>query len=145
MITRAIVEELINAHQVKVRIPIFDASKDASLNTDPASLCVATICTLPNFLINVQVGDVLFVGFEDNTTYKAVVLGYLSRNNQSDTLTDIEVKDLFCEGRCSLSSNTSIGEISPSELAQLKGVRDNLQNQIDLLSEKLENLRASLS
>lgn len=139
MITRAIVEEVINPHQVKVRIPIFDASEQSSLHTNSKALNIATVCTLPNFLLNIQVGDVLFVGFEDNTSYKTVVLGYLSRSNQTATLSDIHVNSLIADGVCQLSSNTSIGDVLPLEIKTLKGAKDSLQNQIDLLKEDLQN------
>ena len=79
MITKAIVEEVLTPYQVRVRIPILDRVSSSELSTPTEELNIATICSLPNCYINVQKGDIVFVGFEDNTYRKAVILGHLSR------------------------------------------------------------------
>ena len=79
MITKAIVEEIVSPYQVKIRIPLLDRVESSPMSTNTSDLNTATICSLPNCYMNVQVGDVVFVGFEDNTYYKAVVLGHLCR------------------------------------------------------------------
>ena len=47
MITRAIVEELIDENQVRVRIPIIHRSKEDTAGTPRQELPIASICTLP--------------------------------------------------------------------------------------------------
>lgn len=140
MITKAIVEQIMSPYEVKVRIPLLDRTTMSSLSTSTENLNLATICTLPNCYTNIQVGDVVFVGFEDNTYYKAVVLGHLAREAMSDTYADVIFNSIDVRETVRLSSDTSIGEVTSSNISQLQGARDNLQKQIDNLQEQLDKL-----
>lgn len=142
MITKAIVEELINPYQVRVRVPRLDGVLESPVHTAKEDLTIATICTLPNCYLNVQVGDIVFVAYEDNTERKLVILGHLSREaSQSTTASDVlfnrlEVRDEFrCTDKCTIGE-----DITYTELKTLSGVKDNLQKQIDLLEQKIEQL-----
>ena len=140
MITKGIIEELISPYEVKVRIPTLDRVTTSSLATSTENLNIATICTLPNCYINLQVGDVVFVGFEDNTYYKAVILGHLSRE-AAQPYVDITVGNFIAKTSVTLPRATTIGTISSEELQSLKGAKDNLQNQIDNILERLEIIK----
>lgn len=140
MITKAIVEEIISPYQVRIRIPLFNRTVDSALATKTEELNIATICTLPNCYVNLQVGDVVFVGFEDNTTYRAVVLGHLSREAASSTCADLVLNSLIVNGSTQLSSSTSIGNVNSTELSCLQGVTDNIQRQLDSLKEQQRRL-----
>ena len=59
MITRAIVEEIVSPYQVKVRIPLLDRAESSPMSTKKEDLNIATICSLPNCYVNMQVGDVV--------------------------------------------------------------------------------------
>lgn len=131
MITKGFIEEIVSPYEVRVRIPTLDRSLTSSIATATEDLNIATICTLPNCYVNLQVGDVVFVGFEDNTYYKAVILGHLCRDEASTTYADLIL------GNLTVKNGFKIGDITQSEISQLVGVRDNLQKQIDNLSEKL--------
>lgn len=137
MITKGIIEEIISPYEVRVRVPTLDRSLTSSIATATENLNIATICTLPNCYVNLQVGDVVFVGFEDNTYYKAVILGHLCRE-ESTTYADLILGNLTVKNGC------KIGDVTQSEISQLVGVRDNLQKQIDNLSEKLELIQQKL-
>lgn len=139
MITRAIVEELLTPHQVRVRIPLFDGAPDEALSSRTPELSVATVCTLPSCYVNLQVGDVVFVAFEDRTLSKVVVIGHLSRD-ATNTCVDIRVNALSVNSTAALPATTSIGEISKEEIYALKGASDNLQAQITNLRERLDIL-----
>lgn len=138
MITKGIVEEIISPYEVRVRIPILDRSPTSSIATSTENLNIATICALPNCYINLQVGDVVFVGFEDNTYYKAVILGHLCREASSTTYADLIL------GNLTVKDSVRLGEVTQFEINQLIGVRDNLQNQIDNLSEKIDLIQQKL-
>lgn len=140
MITKAIVEQVLSPYQVKLRIPLFNKADSTTLATDTSDLTVATICSIPNCYINFQVGDVVFVGFEDNTYYKAVILGHLSRKAMSDTYSDVVFRTLDVKGEAKLSSQTSIGDVSPHNIRCLERVKYNLQDQIDEINLKLSSL-----
>ena len=145
MITKGIVEEIISPNEVRVRIPIFDRARDTSMSTKNSDLTVASICSLPNCYNFVQVGDVVFVGFEDNTTYRAIILGHLLTNNEHNTSEmRMNLNKLCVEGEARLSSETSIGQVTSTELGMLAGLTDNIQKQLDLLNTKIELIEKML-
>lgn len=145
MITKAFIEEIVSPYEVKIRIPILDRSTASSLSTSKDNLNTATICTLPNCYVNLQVGDVVFVGFEDNTYYKAVVLGHLSREAMTNTYADVTFNSLKSLGTTVLSESTTIGEVSPTNINHLKGSSDNIQKQLNSLLERIELLEEQLA
>ena len=139
MITKAIVEEVLTPYQVRVRIPILDRVSSSELSTPTEELNIATICSLPNCYINVQKGDIVFVGFEDNTYRKAVILGHLSRE-ACITYSDINLNSLVVNSEAKLPVTTHIGDVQPHQLAMLKGLTDNIQKQLDSLKEQQDRL-----
>ena len=145
MITKGIIEEIISPYEVRVRIPTLDRDKSSSVCTSTENLNIATICTLPNCYVNLQIGDVVFVGFEDNTYYKAVILGHLCREAQSTTYADINIGNIAVKYSAKLPSETHIGDLRSTELHQLLGVKDNVQKQIDMLMDKVDLLEEKLS
>lgn len=140
MITKAIVEEIVTPYKVRIRIPLLDQITSAAGKTNLEDLNTATICSLPNCYINVQVGDVVFVAFEDNTLYKAVILGHLSREAMTNTYADVTFGRLLVNSGATLPDATQIGEVTSSEIAHLTGLRDNIQRQIDYLKELIDGL-----
>lgn len=145
MITKAIVEEIVSPYQAKVRIPVIDRAQHSSLSASTEDLNVATICTLPNCYLNIQVGDIVFVGFEDNTYYKAVILGHLCRKDAYDSYADAILGNLVVKSSAELPAETSIGTVSKLELAALQGIRDNIQKQLDSLKEQQDRILSVLS
>lgn len=144
MITKGIIEEIVSPYEVKVRIPILDRSTTSSLSTSTENLNTATICSLPNCYINLQIGDVVFVGFEDNTYYKAVILGHLCRESDTLPYADVTLGALKAKRSARLPQETYIGSVTATELQHLTGLRDNLQRQIDNLTDKLDKLQLKL-
>ena len=142
MLTKGIVEEVISPHQVRVRLPVLNGFQDTGIATDTEELNIATVCTLPNCYVNLQVGDVVFVGFEDNTHYKAVVLGHLSREIQTSTYVDLTVSSLTALGNVRLPATTQIGEVTAQEIACLSGIVGNIQKHIELLESRLTKLES---
>ena len=137
MITKAIVEEIISPYQVKIRIPTLDKAEHSPLSTSAADLNTATICSLPNCYINVQVGDVVFVGFEDNTYYRAVILGHLCREAMSESYADVTFGNIAVRASAELPNDTRIGELSYEQLQALSGIKENIQKQIDSIKEDI--------
>ena len=145
MITRAIVEQIISPYEVRIRIPLLDGASYSPLSTKNNSLNNATICSLPNCYPNIQVGDVVFVGFEDNTYYKAVILGHLSREAMTETYADVSLGNVDIKTSASLPRDTTIHEIGYAELSCLSGVKDNLQKQIDALQQEISRIYDQLN
>lgn len=137
MITKAIVEEVLSPYKVKIRIPLFDRAESTALATDTKNLNTATICSLPNCYTNVQVGDVVFVGFEDNTYYKAVILGHLCCSAASNSYADATFGSLTAVRNAVMPKDTTIGNITSSEISCLSGVSENIQKQINDLKDQI--------
>lgn len=139
MITKAIVEEVLSPYQVRIRIPLLDRASHTPLATKTENLNTATICTLPNCYINVQVGDIVFVAFEDNTSYKAVILGHLSKE-ATTSYADLILNNLTVMTSTHLSNDTYIGNITPTQLLYLSDITDSVQGQLDSLKQNQERL-----
>lgn len=135
MITKGIIEELLSPYEARVRIPTRDKAKDSQGATQTQDLSVACICTLPSCYVNLQVGDIVFIGFEDNTTYKAVILGHLCKETSS-THANIILKQLQVTDTAKLPSDTTIGDVSSTQIQFLKNATEDIQKQIDSLKEQ---------
>ena len=134
MITKGIVEEL-KGYQAKVRLPIYDGLANTKNATSNENLSYATVCITTNLNNSLNVGDIVYVSFEDNDKGKPVIFGQLYKE-EMNTLADIKlnsanINQLTVNKNASLPQNTSIGSISSKEIAALSGIKDNIQNQID--------------
>lgn len=144
MITRGIVEEIVDKYNVKVRLPLLDGATKGSTRKTTSELRTMVICTLPRVDLNLQVGDVVFVAFEDRTETRAVILGCLFRENPTSTKASIQASTIRVENGATLPLYTQIGEVTYEEIQRLHGVRDNLQKQIDALVDRIEIIEAKL-
>lgn len=136
MITRGIVEEIVSPYKARVRVPLLNSISSEGLSTSTELLNVATICTLPHCYLNLQVGDVVFIGFEDKAYQKAVVLGHLSREAMTDTYADMTLGNLIVRTSTTLPKDTCVGNVTSTELGHLSGVTANIQKQLDYLTEQ---------
>ena len=144
MITKAIIEEILSPYEVRVRIPSIDRVATDSVHTPTKDLNIATVCTLPNCYLNVQVGDIVFIAFEDNTERKAVILGHLLREAMSDSYVDIIAGDLDVRRSFTTSADVNIGGITYSELSSLQGMNGRIKDELELLQGQIEDLKHSL-
>lgn len=154
MITRAVVEMVSvdrwdtdtrgNTYPVygsiKVRIPIFHGAKGSMMAAQTNDLPDASICVLPNELPNIQVGDIVFVGFEDHDASKPVILGYLYGSSPYTTKCSLSADSLRVETQTELGANTYIGQVSPNEIECLKGLVGSVQGQLNQLSDRITAL-----
>ena len=141
MITKAIVEAIVNAYSFRVRIPVINRSKDAAFHTPTEELYISSICTVAGCIPNVRVGDIVYVSFEDNDLSKPVILGYLYKDSYGDTLCDFNIGNLTVDGSTTLSSDTHIGDVTPNEISYLQGAKSNIQWQLDLHEKDIEFLK----
>ena len=131
MITKAIVEQIIDSSSVNVRIPVLDKIEDASTGVPLGSCQIAHICSLPNIEYNFNIGDIVFVDFEDNNMDNPVIIGYLY--GVSDSKVDGTVESILVRSCAKLPSSIQIGEVTEDELSCLVGIKTNIQNSINLL------------
>lgn len=135
MITKAIIEQVVNKFQYRVRIPIFDRINDAPQHTNFNELAIATACVPKGINNTLNVGDIVFVGFEDNSASSPIILGQLYREalikeNQSFlNITDINIQDT-----ANLPIATTIGNYNLF----------NCLEKINTLEETVKNLEAQI-
>ena len=129
MITKAVIEQILNKHSVRIRIPILDKVINASTGIPVDNYQTASECVLPNFCYNFNIGDIVFIDFEENNMDSPVILGYLT--NTSKQRTDGTLLSINVEGGSVLPADTSIGNVTKKELSFLKDTNTNIQNSID--------------
>ncbi len=135
MVTRGIVEKLLDRYTIKVRMPLLNRMKQNSSSILSDDLNEAVVSVPPNFDPNINVGDVVFVAFEDNNFGKPVVIGYLYRSNMTPTYGDIILNSINVKIAANLSADTTIGDVSSTNISYLKGVTSNIQGQLDSLKD----------
>ena len=145
MITKAIVEKVIDNYNIRVRVPSLDRTYQSSVYTNNEDLNVAIVCTLPGCDPNIKGGDVVFVSLEETEEDRAVILGYLYRTKKTETLCDMLLSKLNVANVAVLPEDTTIGNVSSFELQQLSGIRGNVQLQITQLQEQVARLTQLIS
>lgn len=140
MITKAIVESIVDRYTIKVRIPRLDRTENSSIRTPTEYLNEAIVCTLANYDPNIRVGDIVFVALDDQNEDEVIILGYLYREKRTETYADIILGDLNVKTRATLPNETFIGNINPIEISYLQGSKENLQQQINYLKTQVEEL-----
>lgn len=131
-LTKGVVEQIVDPYTVKVRLPIFNKSSDAPQSTPTNELYDAKSCVIPNCNPNYQVGDIVYVTFEDNDIGKPVILGMLYSSKPTSTYPDFKIGNLESKYKTELCSDTSIGSITSKQVNYLKNLRENIQTQFDI-------------
>lgn len=85
MVTKAIVEEVVSDNSVRVRIPLIHKISTSALATPFSELPIASICTTPGIHHVYQVGDIIYVSYENNISSNIVVLGELQVNFDTES------------------------------------------------------------
>ena len=142
MIYKAIVEEILDAYSIRVRIPKLDRVKSDGMHTNSSDLRIAIISSIPNCNCNFQVGDIVLVYVDDDCT---IIIGYLFKAGISTTLADIKLSSVDIINEAKLPLNTNIGEVTYLDLCKLKGTKDNVQKQINSLVEIINQLQEKIT
>lgn len=144
MITKAIIEKIISNRSYKVRIPILDKIQSASLSND--SLQTAYVSSQLNNGMNLTVGDIVFIDFEDNSHFSPVILGTLYTSNNLKSNPDIDFNSLEVSNSATLPSDVFIGDdITYENIVCLKNSEKNIQLQLDELLNSLEEYKEKLN
>lgn len=145
MIARGIVEKIYEPNKVAVRVPVFDKSSTSNGKTPTDQLGVASICVLPNCIPNVRVGDVVYVGFENNDVSSPVILGYMYLDKEYETQQGLYADSISVRSGAVLPNNTTIGDVTAKEISYLKGLNSNLQLQINYLLDEVRKLKEAIN
>lgn len=145
MITKAIVEKVIDRYNIRIRVPSLDRTYQSNVHKNNEDLDVAIVCTLPGCDPNIKVGDIVFVSLEKTEEDRAVILGYLYRTKQTETYCDMILSKLNVRDEAILPQNTMIGDITSYEVKQLSGATGNIQAQINQLKNEVDRLRSIVS
>lgn len=89
MLQKGIIETIENKYTAKVRIPKYDKIVSDATSTKTEDLATGIICTLPGMNITYSEGDVVLVDFENDELSKPVILGLLYREEESDSILEI--------------------------------------------------------
>ncbi len=135
MVTKGIVEEIVSANEVKVRMPVYDKIASNGTGTGSDNEAIASICCFPNVDISINVGDIVYLGFEDNNRQKPIVLGYLNGSFDSNRYTSVSLSSLKVNNRVQFPIDTSIGDVSYTEIEKLKNLTTNIQEYLNKLND----------
>lgn len=131
MITKGIIREIIG-NKFIVSVPALGQLED-NLNIDVDSLPIAQISLQPGNKPNYIVGDIVYVGIEDNNLFKPIILGLVSDKN---SCTDTNVGQLNVQVEATLPFDTTIDKIHIGQLVdkldatliQLTEICNNIMN-----------------
>lgn len=143
MVTKGIITEIINKYQARVRIPIYNKAEESPTATPNEELSIGPVNTLPGISPNISVGDVVIIAFEQDIYTDPVILGLLYTENSSRGFSDIQAGELSVVSEATLPSKTTIGDVTGDQIYSLKDIKGNVQNQLDLLSDKLSEITES--
>lgn len=146
MITRAIIEEVVDLFSYRVRIPIFDRIESATHHTSFENLLIAKASVSKGSNNQFQKGDVVFVAFENNDLGSPVIIGHLYRNAllQDQLGPIIEATNLTITGKASLPITTTIGDLSYNQLFYLSNVESDIQAQINDVQAQINDVESDV-
>lgn len=141
MISRAIIESKIDINHFRVRVPTLNKSNSSIGSTPTNELAIATVCAIPGYNPSFNIGDTIFVEFEENDFSRPVILGKIYNETHSkSSASDGNLDSIKVNVNAQLPSDTSIGSIKRNEIEQLKGLTTNIQIRFDQINSELTNI-----
>lgn len=134
MITKAIIKEKVD-NKFKVRIPLFESA--GNLNE---IIFTATVCYEPGNLEAYNIGDIVFVAFENNEIKKPVIIGKLYLGEEENPRAEFLAAKLNVNTSAVLPANTSIGNITSDELYTAIKNNESFEDRIEQLEKKINDL-----
>lgn len=141
MITKAyIINKEQNSNKYYVRIPIFEKpginSENSNLSRTHFS---ATLAHEPTIFDAYNIGDCVFVGFENNELNRPVIIGKLyTKNDTSATSGLIETKVLTVLDKVTLPADTTIGGINFSNISNFFNSINDTLNKKDIFVDSIQ-------
>lgn len=145
MLTRGLVETIIDDYHARVRIPRTNKLASSVGGTPSDELSIATICTIPGCSPKLRRNDVVFVDYQDDDSGTPVILGVLFNSNNTGTYSDIVADSLKVNVNTTLPQNTNIGKVTANSLKNLEGLTANVQLSIDQNNSEHLNFQNNLN
>ena len=142
---RAIIEQRIDNYHYRVRIPLINKFSSSVGATPSNELAIATVAASPGSSPYYESGDIVYIDYEETDTNKPVIVGSLYNDLSSNINSDSKVDSLTVGVNVNLPKDTQIGDISASNLQQLRGLTNNVQNAIDRLNDNTNKISETAS
>lgn len=128
-----------NSYQYMVRIPILESSGNSSVLDDETSPTLkASVCYGPGMVDAFNIGDIVFVSFEDNNIENVVILGKLYQGDNTVPIGYAKIDKLYVNSDTELRGNVSINGVDVSMIEKHNQAIDNLFNIADAQSQKTD-------
>ena len=128
ILTKAFITELpgSDSNLFKVRVPLMED------NTEGEAIFEATCLSIPGLYNTLNVGDCVYVDFEDDEITNAVIMGKLMTEDETPTGdgTYQATEDLKVADRAELPENTTIGGVTITEILQRIDTANNAATSI---------------
>ena len=137
MITKGEIIKVNEDNTLDIRIPLFESASGTRNN----QILKSTICYDPGNLNGYKVGDIVFVGFENNQIDKPIVIGKLYLGQEKEASNHSFANSLKVAENASLPINTTIGNLNFNQLKSLFSKGEQLNdfiNQLDKLTSTIE-------
>lgn len=126
MIVKGIVERATDRNDIKVRIPFLNGLASQVDSTPTDDLPNAALCQLPNANIKLEVGDIVWVNFENTRWESPVIVGFLNIEQKSQMSFIGDSTEISVSAK--LPRDTQIGEVSAESIDCLRGLETNLHD-----------------
>jgi hypothetical protein len=141
MINKGFIERTAEG-ELRVRVLERNGEKGAAGSTPTRDLS-ETVLPVRNGVTNdYQDGDAVFVDWEKDIG-DAMVLGKF--HSATDIMPSYTMSTLEVQGKATLNQDTSIGNVSPKDIAMLQGVTSNVQLQFQKITDDYETKIKALS
>ena len=143
MTTKAYITEIVDKKTVKIRMPLFNKIEGVSGSTPNSELYSATLCYQGGVIPSYEIGDVVFVQFEDNYLDRPIVMGKLK--NTTSTKEDDGLPDIYCNtlnvtGAVTMGEETKIGDIEYAAIKCLDGTENNIKQSFSDVDTEFSEL-----
>ena len=142
MITKAIIVEK-KDNLYRVRIPLLHGAENSANSTANNDLPFASVCLSVNCLNPFNIGDIVFVSFEENDSSKPVILGFLyieQEENNIDSTQDLFIRNIKVLAKAHLPNGTMIADAKNINFEHLTNTDENIHEQLKEIKARLAEL-----
>lgn len=139
---KGVIERVESNYSYRVRIPIIHKVENTPGAVATEDLPIAPVCTSPGINPTYQVGDIVWLDFENDEMGMPVIVGILYREEPSKAIADINCSSINVEVDTTLPEDTKIGATGYKSIQALPNIIDrinNIQEQLEYLTNNSVN------